>query len=234
MLPRRARSVAVVLVVALALAGCGDGRSETTECSDGAGMCAGGPTTTTGPPGDGGGERIAVDGGEALVWGDGPQGVLLAHGAAFDAASWQDLATRISEGDGTALAVEDISADGIRTGIEALRARDVAQVILLGGSAGADAILEVASADPGVADGLILLSPNREVEGLGEEPKLFIASEGEPVSDVAETLAESAPGEENDTYLVEGDAHAQHILDADGGPGVAGVILARLDRWSPA
>lgn len=73
-----------------------------------------------------------------------------------------------------------------------------ADVALVGGSAGADAILQLASQQPDLPDQLVLLSPNRVVDGLGGEPTLFIASEDEPVAHVSQQLADSSPGVDNE------------------------------------
>ena len=55
------------------------------------------------------GERVEVGGNEALVWGEGRHGVVLAHGAVFSAASWEPQATRIAQEGMVAIAVEDIA-----------------------------------------------------------------------------------------------------------------------------
>lgn len=159
--------------------------------------------------------------------------MVLAHGAAFDAASWETQATRIAEQGMVALAVEDIASERILTAGEYLkRERGVKDVALVGGSAGADAVLEAASQQPGFPDQLILLSANQKVEGLGPEPKLFIASEGEPVAGVSRELAEKAPGDENEARILPGDAHAQNLFDTDQGEKVTRAILERLELFS--
>lgn len=178
------------------------------------------------------GAPITINGNDALTWGDGPYGVVLAHGAAFDAASWQPQATLIAEQGATVIAVENISPEAIRDAVEQLQGEGMDDVALIGGSAGADAILDLASQDPDLPDQLILLSPNSTVEGLGEQPKLFIASEDEPVADVSVELAESAPGEENEAQILPGSAHAQNIFDTDQAESVVTAILERLARFA--
>ncbi len=39
----------------------------------------------------GSGEAVAVGATEAIVWGEGDRGAVLAHGAVYDAASWGDI-----------------------------------------------------------------------------------------------------------------------------------------------
>ncbi|MEJ7834224.1 MAG: alpha/beta hydrolase [Nocardioides sp.] len=206
---------ALSVLLLMFAAGCGGG-SEDTEGSGDAGGSSG--------------EQIEIGGAEALMWGDGDYGVVLAHGAAFDAASWEEQAERIADGGATVVAVEDISPEGIEAAVEQLQEDGIDDVALVGGSAGADAILQLVSAEPDLPDQLILLSPNSTVDGLGEQPKLFIASEDEPVADVSRELAESAPGGDNEALILPGSAHAQNIFDSDQGDDVLDVMLERLAR----
>jgi len=105
-------------------------------------------------------------------------------------------------------------------------------VALVGGSAGSDAILQLASSAPALPDQLILLSPNATVDGLGSEPKLFIASEDEPVADVSTELADSAPGDNNIAKILPGSAHAQNIFDTDQGDAVLELMLERIRTYA--
>ncbi len=158
---------------------------------------------------------------------------MLAHGIVFDAASWQPQAARIAQEGLVAIAVEDISPANIIAASEYLKAeRGVLEVALVGGSAGADAILEAVLQEPESADQLILLSPNRPVEGLGAQPKLFVASEGEPVAGVSRELARISAGDENEVEILPGDAHAQHIFNTEQGEALMRLILDRLERFS--
>ena len=167
----------------------------------------------------------ATGGADVLTWGDGDYGVVLAHGAAFDAASWEDQATAIADVGATVVAVEDISPEAIAAAVERLRADGMTGVALVGGSAGADAILRLLSEQPELADQVILLSPNTTVDGLGDQPKLFVASEDESVADVSRELASSAPGDDNEALILPGSAHAQNIFDTDqGGPALEAVL----------
>ena len=180
---------------------------------------------------DGGGARpiesAASDDGPNLVWGDGQVGVVLVHGAAFDAASWTPQAEQMAAAGATVVAVED--SDSIVAAVTDLRQhRNVSSVALIGGSAGADSIMRTVAAQPGLADQLILLSPNAVVEGLGDEPKLFIVSEDEPRAQVSRQLADVSPGDDNEVLVVPGSAHAQHVFDTDQGAVVMQAILDRL------
>ncbi len=178
------------------------------------------------------GEEIDITGSTALTWGDGSYGVVLAHGASYKAASWEEQATAMAEQGMTVIAVEDISPDAIEAAVRQLHDDGIEDVALVGGSAGADAILRLSTTEPNLADQLILLSPNTVVDGLGEQPKLFIVSEDEPVAEVSNQLAESAPGADNDVVLLPGSAHAQGIFASDQGDRAMTLLLSRLAQDS--
>ncbi|MHA4854440.1 alpha/beta hydrolase [Rhodococcus sp. MSC1_016] len=160
--------LAPLLLLALVVPGCAD---------DSAPGSTGGDTHGT---------EIEVGGRDALEWGDGEYGVVLAHGVVFDTASWEAQATAIADQGATVIAVEDIAPESIAAAVAKLQDDGHPDVALVGGSAGADAILQLASQQPDLPDQLVLLSPNRVVDGLGGEPKLFIASEDEPVAGVSQ------------------------------------------------
>ncbi|MDI9951109.1 alpha/beta hydrolase [Rhodococcus sp. IEGM 1305] len=174
------------------------------------------------------GTEIEVGGGDALQWGDGEYGVVLAHGAVFDAASWEDQASAIANQGATVIAVEDITPESIAATVASLIDNGHPDVALVGGSAGADAILQLASQQPDLPDQLVLLSPNRVVDGLGSEPKLFIASEDEPVAGVSQQLADGSPGADNKVILLPGSAHGQNIFDGENADAAMDAILQRL------
>ncbi|MEZ5383551.1 MAG: alpha/beta hydrolase [Microthrixaceae bacterium] len=179
--------------------------------------------------------RVQTAQGEALLYGDGRYGVVLAHGAAYDAASWEEQANAIADAGHTALAVEDISADGIGAGVRYLsEERGIESVAMVGASAGAGGALELAATRPELLDQLILLSPNSVVDGLGDEPKLFIASEDETVAGVSRTLAANGPGASNEVLLVPGDTHAQGLFETEQADRVLQAILDRLEQFADA
>lgn len=214
--------VAAALLV-ISLAGCTSADTPPSASID----ATGSTTITSG--GEAAGERIVIGTDEALVWGDGPAGIVLAHGSAFDAASWQDQAVPMAALGYTVVAVENTSASALKATIAHLRDDlGVDRVTLIGGSSGADSILAMLSKEPALSDSLILLSPNRTVEGLDDQPKLFIASEGEPVANVSSQLAETAPGDDNVALILPGRAHAQNIFDSDQADVATQAILDRL------
>lgn len=227
MLPR----LLAVLTALLLLAGCGG--------SDDEGAASPPPEETAAPaqpPGDeDGGKRVMIGDDEALLWGQGAYGVVLSHGAAFDAASWSDQASEIAAAGNVVVAVENIDPEAIRAAQQYLTddqgAKDVA---LIGASAGADATLQALTDGSEQPDQLILLSPNTVVDLPGSEPKLFVASEDEAVADVPEKLAGAAAGSDNDVLMLPGSAHAQNIFMTDQGDKLQTAVLGRLKRFGAA
>ncbi len=71
------------------------------------GLCLLLAVTACATTGGSSGEASAESG--DLTWGDGPYGVVLAHGASFDAASWEEQAVRIADQGATVIAVESIA-----------------------------------------------------------------------------------------------------------------------------
>ena len=168
----------------------------------------------------------------AIVWGEGDRGVILAHGAAYDAASWEAQGQTLGEDGVVALAVEDVSPGSLRFAVDYLKEEyDVESVALVGASAGAGPVLQVAEEDPEEISQIILLSGIGEVSGLGEYPKLFVASEGEEVSERVRQMAEVAPGDRNEALILPGSAHAQAIFRTEEGDRLMQAILERLEEY---
>jgi len=210
----------LALLAGILLAGCGGPGGQT----------GGGDGSSDGPGAAGSHEAVEVAGGEALLWGEGDRGAVLAHGAAYDAASWREQAERLAGNGVVALAVEDTSTQSVAEAAGYLKEeRGVRDVTLIGASAGTGGVLGAAEEDPGLADGVILLSGTGEVSGLGEYPKLFVASEGEGLAGTVRTMAEEAPGSRNEALILPGDAHAQAIFASDQGEKLMRTILERLE-----
>jgi pimeloyl-ACP methyl ester carboxylesterase len=164
----------------------------------------------------------------AIVWGDGPVGVVLVHGAAFDAVSWAPQAEQIAAAGATVLAIAELSVAALVAAADQLRASGATSVTLIGASAGGDTVLRTAAGHPGVADQLIVLSANKVVDGLGAEPKLFIASIDDPGAGVSQQIADVSAGDRNEVVLVPGAAHSQHLFDSPQSDDVLDLILDRL------
>ena len=195
---------------------------------------------SSGEAGGSGGEPESVTSGSwvgvgdswAIVWGEGDRGVVLAHGAAYDAASWESQGQALGENGVVALAVEEISPGSLRLAIDYLRKEyDVESVALIGASAGTGPVLEVAEEDPEEVGQIMLLSGIGDVSGLGEYPKLFVASEGEEISGRVHRIAEEAPGGWNEALILPGSAHAQAIFRTEEGDRLMQTILERLQEY---
>ncbi len=204
--------VGPALAVVMFLAGCG-----TSE----------GPTGGREPGSGASGEEISVGDTGAIVWGEGDRGVVLSHGASYDAASWEPQGQTLGENGVVALAVEDTTSGNLRSAIDYLKEeRGVESVALIGASAGAGPVLEVA----GKVSQIILLSGTGDVSGLGEYPKLFVASEGEGIAERVRRMAAEAPGDRNEALILSGNAHAQAIFQTEERERLMRVILERLEE----
>jgi pimeloyl-ACP methyl ester carboxylesterase len=226
----RARyGASIALLLAALLFGCGgNSGSGYGGGSDGGSS----ESESTGGGGESSGERIEVGGTEALVWGDGERGVVLSHGAAYDAASWKPQAREIAKNDGAVLAVEETSKASIEAAANYLKEeRGAKSITLIGASAGGGPVLEAAGSSD-VADGVILLSSTGDVSNLGDYPKLFVASEGESMSSQVRQMAKDAPGGKNEALILSGDAHAQAIFDGDQGDKLLQAIIKRVKENS--
>lgn len=166
---------------------------------------------------------------EALIWGGGNKGVVLAHGAAYDAASWTPQAQKIADSGAVVAALEDTSAQSVEAAAKYLRdQRGAKSVTLVGASAGASGVLE-AGQKSGVADQMILLSGTGQVSGLGDYPKLFVASENEGLASEVRQMAKDAPGKTK-ALILPGSAHAQAIFKTDQGDKLLNTITQRVRK----
>ena len=164
-----------------------------------------------------------------LLWGKGVYGVVLSHGAIYDAASWAPLARDIAGNGMMALALEDVEPDDILAANSYLREKhSVKAVALIGASAGGSTAITAMTQAPQRWDQLILLSSVGNVRGLGPAPKLFVASEDEGMADAVRRMAKEAEGKQNEVLIFKGSAHAQAIFRTSNGPRLTSAILERL------
>jgi pimeloyl-ACP methyl ester carboxylesterase len=215
--------VGPALVAMILVAGCGTSSSST-----------GGDTgdQEQKPESSTSGERIRVGETEAIVWGEGDRGVVLAHGASYNAASWEPQGQTLGDNDAVAVAVEDTSSYNLRSATDYLKKeRGVKSVTLIGASAGTRPVLQAAQNNPEEINQIILLSGIGDVSGLGEYPKLFVASEGEGIAERVRQMANEAPGNQNEALILAGDAHAQAIFQTEEGERLMQVILERLKEY---
>lgn len=158
--------------------------------------------------------------------------MVMAHGASYDAASWEKQGQKIAENGIVALTPEDISPGSLLASIEYLEEEHgVRDVALMGGSAGGSAVLRAANQNPEAADQLIILSASGDVSRLGAEPKLFVATEGEGgFAEEVRRMAREAPGDRNEALILPGDAHAQAIFRTEEDR-LMRAILERLEEY---
>ena len=173
----------------------------------------------------------------------GGDGVVLAHGSAFDKESWRPLAEQLAAkgyrvlaidfrgwGKSTAGSAKDALFEDVLAAVRTLRRGGAARVSVIGGSMGGGAAAEAAARAPGEIDRLVLLSPApvSAPEGIGGD-KLVVASANEPAVERIKALYEKAP-EPKRLVLLPGTAHAQHIFRTDQSERLTATIIEFLSR----
>jgi len=178
--------------------------------------------------------EINLGTGSALVWGSGSYGVVLVHGAIYDAASWTAQAEAIATGGLAVVAVEHATADDTRAAMDYLRRTfGTTAVALVGASAGTGPVLSAATdQSPGsspVVDLVIILAGSGNVENLKVPSVLFIAAEGDSgAASSAQRMLEATSGDPDDLLIVPGSAHAQALFKQPEGETVLAAIQTRL------
>lgn len=190
------------------------------------------------------------DGG--VIWADlygaGDRGVVLAHGARFDKASWAKQAEVLAKAGFRVLAIDfrgygqsrggDKSAPGsgekyedILAAVRYLRENGATTVSVIGASMGGGASANAAiHARPGEIDRLVLLAhvPVQEPERL-VGPKLFVVSRGDSLAAKVSEQFEKAP-EPKELLILDGSAHAQFLFETDQGERLMNKILDFLSK----
>ncbi|HTQ57501.1 MAG TPA: alpha/beta fold hydrolase [Bryobacteraceae bacterium] len=176
-----------------------------------------------------------ADGG--VVWADlygaGDRGVVLAHGAKFDKASWAKQAEVLAKAGFRVLAIDfrgygrsrggDRSAPGsgekyqdVLAAVRYLRENGAAAVSVIGASMGGGAAANASiHARPGEIDRLILLAPVPVAEpGRISGRKLFAVSRGDGLAAKVREQFEKA-AEPKELMILDGSAHAQFLFETD-------------------
>lgn len=191
-----------------------------------------------------------ADGG--VIWADlygtGDRGVVLAHGARFDKASWEKQAEVLAKSGFRVLAIDfrghgksrggnaSSPANGekyqdILAAVRYLRENGAKTVGVIGASMGGGAA-ETASihARPGEIDRLVLLAPVPvpEPERL-TGPKLFVTSRGDSLAAKVREQFEKA-AEPKELLILDGSAHAQFLFATDQGARLMNKILEFLSK----
>jgi hypothetical protein len=190
------RAVAVVLVSLsiFGVAACGDDGSEATRPQ--------GATETT----------IDAPGGEidAVEMGDGPVGVVLAHGASTTKELWYPLMPALADAGMHAVAF-DFGSDregDIRAAMSYLQDAGAEKIVLIGSSLGGSNVLDVATGDSVAA--VVTFSVGDGGAWSIDEPGLYIASEGDGgTADAARALADRFDGK---AVVVDGSTHGADLL----------------------
>ena len=167
------------------------------------------------------------DGGRihANLYGDGPHGVVLAHGAVFNKESWHAQAEHLADAGLRVLAIDFRGYGDSKPGSQAralhldilgaiayLKAAGCERVSVVGGSMGGGAAAQAAvKAEPGSIDRLILLAHSPiDNPGAMHGKKLFIATKGDNIAARRPQFEQASKPKK--WIVLEGSAHAQHIF----------------------
>lgn len=187
------------------------------------------------------------DGGriQAHLYGDGTDGVVLGHGAVFDKESWSPLAAELADRGHLVLALDFRGYGESRAGTDhAAQHRDISAALAflldqgasrlsaVGASRGANAVgLAAKGARPGLLSTVVLLAPGRipDPESMVADRFVVIASESEPGVDRVLQIYHRTP-EPKTLFLIDSNAHAQHLFGTDKGPELTRLIVSSLQR----
>lgn len=171
----------------------------------------------------------------ATAWGEGDCAAVFLHGVSYGRDDWAPQATAVAANGHTALALA-LNHDDRESNVEATvgaveylqSERDVERVVLVGASAGANAVVKTdANTDVDVA-GSFILAPGRAAN-LGAElsgRKFFAVGEGDSERFVETTkqLHGDAPGPK-ELVLLDSTEHAQGIFATDAGERLQSLIV---------
>lgn len=159
---------------------------------------------------------------------EGERALVFVPGFIFNKESWKGLATKLQEQGIASVAISAKSENPIRRAIQELVRRGHSDVMLVGGSSGAAAILNTMEQvfTTEVVSGVVLMSPVRG-NPMDDQPvaKLFIVSEGEKSFEKVQTLHQESM-EPKSLMTIPGKAHAQFLFY---GPNKADVEAAIVE-----
>jgi pimeloyl-ACP methyl ester carboxylesterase len=167
---------------------------------------------------------------DAVEMGEGPVGVVLAHGASTTKELWYPLMPALADAGMHAVAFDFGSdRDGdVRAVMSYLDDAGAEKIVLIGSSLGAANVLDVASRDPVAA--VVTFSVGENGTWSIDEPGLYIASEGDGgTADAARALADEFSGK---ALVVDGGTHGADLLKPH--PEVIDDVVAFIKKSAPA
>lgn len=149
---------------------------------------------------------------EGTLWeGNGNKGVILSHGAVYDADSWEEQGKELEENGFVAFAVEDTSPEEIIEAANMLKDDyGVDEVTLLGASAGGASAMEAIEEETFDFSKAAFLSPGGDARAIDDMPVFVIYSDEEGFEDLEDAAKEQSNLE---ILSLAGDAHAQEMFE---------------------
>jgi dienelactone hydrolase len=180
---------------------------------------------------------------EAAVLGRGPTGVVLANESDLSLCAWRPFAGTLSR-QGFRVLLFDYASRAPQTEVAAaarwLRSAGATRVVLGGASEGAKASIIASAHDPGLADAVVALSPERDLGSTDvlpwarrlRVPALFAVSRQDPYS-ASDTpaLARAAPAARTQLVQVPGADHGVALLQGPPAATVGAAVYTFLQRF---
>ena len=150
------------------------------------------------------------DGDDGLIWGNASDfGVVLSHGAVYDAKSWEEEAEKLADEGMTVYAVEDTDPEVLIEAADMLKDEYGAEkTAIIGASAGGQSTIDALVQKDADFDQVVLLSPGGDATEIEDIPVLVIYSEDEGFDELEENK-----GSNIETIAISGNAHAQELFD---------------------
>lgn len=168
---------------------------------------------------------------EGTLWGEGGDiGVVLSHGAAYDADSWEEQGKELAANGMTAFATEGTSPEELVGAANMLQNDyNVDKIAILGASAGAGTAIKAVTEGDFNFSKTVLLSPAGDATSIKEIPTLVVYSVEEGYSDLEDAIKEQSDSV-IETLAIPGSAHAQAILETDDSEEVMEKIISFLQE----
>ncbi len=243
---RAGRTLAGIVMVAAAVAGCG-AANRTAQTSSPAPAPPNPSFIADGCIPAGAGTAVKIPASEhtipAVVYGHGARGVVLSNQSDQDLCQWKAFAPWLAKA-GYQVVSWDYGADTPENELAvvaaALRARGAGRLVLIGASKGAKATLVAAARIPGVAGVISLSGEAREADGTVvadhvaklTAPVLFITAKQDPygAASAGRQFVSVSPSQHKRLVTVDGEDHGVDLLTGSHGQEVTALITRFLAK----
>lgn len=164
-------------------------------------------------------------------WYDAPgmTGAVLVHQSGYDAESWVEVGRRLQEAGVASIALESVSEEDVRSGIDFLRQGGKQRIVLIGASIGGAAAQGAALHKGNAQADLVILlgTAHGDMSDAVDVDKLFIVTENDFFRARTRSSYEQA-SDPKELAVYPGSAHGQDMFNEDFGDDLFGRILNRI------